>query len=130
MPSDNQRRLSRFKGSRVRAVMQVMVPGHVHRKTESVELMKTSLRKIFAPILGLFESGDAEFRYKRSHRTILIAVGVLFALLSVISLVAAIYAAQPGALIPFLVFFSVSAVCLIVGFLGSDRAVAKIWGNR
>jgi hypothetical protein len=57
-------------------------------------------------------------------------VGVLFVLLSLVSLVAAVYAAQPGAWIPFVVFFSAGAVCLIVGFLGSDRAVAKIWGNK
>ena len=92
--------------------------------------MKEQLRKLFSPLLDLFESGDGEYRYKASNRKILIAVGVLFLLLSLVSLVAAIHAMQPGAWLPFAVFFVVGAVCEIVGFLGSDRAVAKIWGNR
>ena len=92
--------------------------------------MKAQLRKVFSPILNIFEAGDTEYKYKPSHRTILIAVGALFMLLSLVSLVAALYAAQAGAWLPFLVFFLAGAVCVIVGFLGTDRAVAKIWGNR
>lgn len=92
--------------------------------------MKNQLRKIFSPILRVFESGQGDYRYKGSYRTILIAVGALFLLLSLVSLVAAFYTAQPGAWLPFVVFFSAGSVCWIVGFLGTDRAVAKIWGNR
>ena len=92
--------------------------------------MKTRLRKVFSPILALFEKGGGEYNYKPSHRTVLIVVGFLFLFLSFVSLSAAIYTAQAGALVPFVVFFSAGAVCAIVGFLGSDRAVAKIWGNR
>ncbi|MCB1866838.1 MAG: hypothetical protein KDG50_15585 [Chromatiales bacterium] len=92
--------------------------------------MKTRLRKVFSPILKLFETGASEYSYKRSHRTILIVVGALFLLLSVASLATAIYAALPGAWLPFTVFFSTGAVCEIVGLLGSDQAVAKIWGNK
>jgi len=92
--------------------------------------MKAYLRKVFSPILDRLESGDGAFRYKASYRTILVAVGVLFLLLSFLSLAAAFYSAQLGALLPFIVFFIVGAVCEIVALLGSDRAVAKIWGNR
>ncbi len=92
--------------------------------------MKAHLRTIFSPILNLFETGEGEYRYKSSYRTILIVVGALFMLLSLVSLTAAFYTAQLGAWLPFIVFFSAGAVCEIVGFLGSDRAVAKIWGNR
>jgi len=92
--------------------------------------MKTQLQKLFSPVLNLFEKGDGEYRYKSSHRTILIVVGALFLLLSLVSLTAAFYASQAGAWLPFIVFFVAGAVCEIVGFLGSDRAVAKIWGNR
>lgn len=92
--------------------------------------MKTHLKKFFSPILDMFEAGDGEYKYKASYRTILIAVGALFLLLSLVSLAAALYTAQPGAWLPFIVFFAVGSVCEIVGFLGSDRAVAKIWGNR
>lgn len=92
--------------------------------------MKAHLKKIFSPILNIFEKGDGEFNYKGSYRTVLIAVGALFLLLSLISLVAAFFTAQIGALLPFIVFFIAGSVCEIVGFLGSDRAVSKIWGNR
>ena len=92
--------------------------------------MKATLRKIFAPILNIFETGKGEYRYKDSHRTILIVVGALFLLLSAVSLIAAIYTAQLGAALPFVVFFCVGSVCGIVGFLGTDQAVAKIWGNK
>jgi hypothetical protein len=78
----------------------------------------------------MFETGDTDYNYKPSHRTILIAVGILFLVLSLVSLTAAIYTGQLGAWLPFLVFFSAGSVCEIVGFFGSDRAVAKIWGNR
>ncbi|MDJ0740913.1 MAG: hypothetical protein QNJ91_14450 [Gammaproteobacteria bacterium] len=92
--------------------------------------MRTKLKRVVAPVLDIFESGDFEYTYKRSHRTILIGVGALFLLLAAISLVAAVYTAQPGAWLPFVVFFCAGSVCEIVGFLGSDKAVAKIWGNR
>ncbi len=92
--------------------------------------MKAYLQKVFSPILDVFESGEGEFRYKPSYRTILIAVGALFFLLSFVSLVAAFYTAQLGAWVPFIVFFVVGSVCEIVALLGSDKAVAKIWGNK
>ena len=91
--------------------------------------MKAQLKTILSPILNVFEAGDGEYRYKGSHRTILIAVGALFLLLSFVSLTAALYTEQLGAWLPFIVFFCAGSVCEIVGFLGSDRAVAKIWGN-
>jgi len=92
--------------------------------------MKDQLKNVFSPILKLFESVDGEYRYKKSHRTVLIAVGALFLLLSLVSLAAALNTAQLGAWIPFIVFFVVGSVCEIVAFLGSDRAVARIWGNK
>lgn len=91
--------------------------------------MKAQLIKVFSPILNLFESGDGSYQYKRSFRIILMIVGALFLLLSIASLAAALSAMQLGALIPFVVFFLVGSLCEIVAFLGSDRAVAKIWGK-
>lgn len=92
--------------------------------------MKNKLRKFLRPILAIFESGEGEFDYKSSHRLILKVVGSLFLVLSTISLVAGIVASQMGALLPSLVFFLVGFVCLVVGFLGNDRAVARIWSRR
>lgn len=92
--------------------------------------MKNSLRKLFLPILRNFESGEGAYSYKDSHRKILIIVGALFLILSVISAISAINSSQMGGLIPLLVFFLVGLLCEIIGLLGSDRAVAKIWGNK
>ncbi|MBU2916374.1 hypothetical protein KO505_00190 [Psychrosphaera sp. F3M07] len=92
--------------------------------------MKAVMRKVFAPILNHFESGEEEISYKKSHRTILLVVGVLFLVLSSLSAFAAVYAMQGAAAIPIIVFFAIGLVCFVIGFLGTDRAVAKIWGNK
>ncbi len=92
--------------------------------------MKELLRKLFAPILRPFEAGEGEFAYRKSHRTILVAVGCLFLVLSAGGSIAALTAGQLSGLLPVLVFFVVALVCVVVGSLGSDRAVAKIWGNK
>lgn len=88
------------------------------------------MRKIFSPILNHFESGEEEINYKKSHRTILVAVGVLFLILSTLSIILAVYTMQGAAAIPVIVFFSIGLVCFVIGFLGNDRAVAKVWGNK
>ena len=92
--------------------------------------MKPLLRKLFWPILSHFEKGEEAPHYKASQRLILNVVGGLFLLLSLASGIASIYASQFGALIPVVVFFVVSLVLLVVGSLGTDAAVARIWGNR
>ncbi len=92
--------------------------------------MKSTLRYICSPILNHFESGEGPYSYKKSHRTILIVVGSLFLVLSSLSVGAIVATSQLGAAIPILVFFITGLVCLIVGGLGTDRAVAKIWGSK
>lgn len=92
--------------------------------------MRSTLRKLFSPILSAFEGGDEPFNYKASHRTILIAVGSLFMLLSLALAAVGLYFETAGALFPFLIFFAVGSCALVVGGLGNDRAVAKIWGNK
>lgn len=68
--------------------------------------MKQSLRTVFQPILRPFESGEGEYRYDQSRRTILLAVGVLFLFLSGVSAVLVLSSSQWGGLAPVLVFFS------------------------
>lgn len=92
--------------------------------------MKNTLRSAFQPILRLFESGEGDYRYEKSHRKILLAVGVLFLFLSAISAVLSLALSQWGGLAPVLIFFLIGLVCEVVGLLGTDRAVAKIWGNK
>ncbi len=91
--------------------------------------MKQLLRTIFSPILNIFESGSGEFVYKSSHRYILIFIGCMFSLMAI----AVLWVAQgqdPGYFFPVLIFGLISIVSFIIGFLGTDRAVAKIWGTR
>jgi hypothetical protein len=92
--------------------------------------MKFAFRKLFSPILHYFESGEGEFNYRKSHRTILIIVGGLFLFLASLSALMALDAAQFGAFIPIVIFFIAGFVCILVGSLGNDRAVATIWGSK
>lgn len=92
--------------------------------------MKSQLRKLFWFILRQFESGDEVYTYKPLNRKILIVVGLLFLVLCTGAVVAAIFQGAPGYIVPILVLFAVGLVCTVVGTLGTDRAVSKIWGNR
>ena len=92
--------------------------------------MRSTLRQLFWFVLRYFESGEQACNYKPLNRKILVVVGVLFSALGVISVYFALGQTQVGYLIPVIVFFAVAFVCLVVGLLGSDRAVANIWGNR
>ena len=91
--------------------------------------MKTMLRTIFKPILNIFESGNERFTYKSSHRKILIFMGCIFSGLAI-----AVFVFLPGDdlgyLLPVIVFGGGGVLSLLVGFIGNDRAVAKIWGSR
>ena len=92
--------------------------------------MKSTLRKIFWFILHNFEKGNEPFHYKPVNRKILVTVGILFTFLSGISLYFGYGTGDYGFLIPTIVFFVIGFVSFIIGFLGNDRAVSKIWGNR
>jgi len=91
--------------------------------------MKHILRTLFSPILNLFESGTDPVVYKPSHRKILIFMGCLFS-----GLATAVLIFSPegdlGYLIPVVVFGGGGLLCLLIGLIGTDRAVAKIWGSR
>ncbi|NVK36571.1 MAG: hypothetical protein HWE18_01480 [Gammaproteobacteria bacterium] len=92
--------------------------------------MKTQLRNLFSVILNPLEAGNEPYSYKDSHRTILLAIAVLFTFLATLVCVFSAGGETYGYLIPVVVFGGVAAVGFIVGLLGTDRAVAKIWGNK
>ena len=92
--------------------------------------MKSALRKLFSPLLNLFEGGDQPYSYRKSHRVILIVVGCLFLILSGGLTAIGMLFAQAAVILPVVVFFSVSFTALVIGGLGTDRAVSKIWGNK
>ena len=93
--------------------------------------MKALMRKICSPLLNLFEGGEGQgYTYRQSHRRILAIVGALFLILASGSLAMALHAGLMGGLVPALFFGGAGVVCLIVAWLGSDEAVARIWKNR
>ena len=94
---------------------------------------RETFRKLFWPILGFFEKEDDQASaegYRPSHRKILFAVGFLFFVLAAATLFFALIYGTLGTLFPVVVFFAISLVCAVVATLGSDGAVARIWGNQ
>ncbi|MEX1033199.1 MAG: hypothetical protein WDZ30_07545 [Cellvibrionaceae bacterium] len=92
--------------------------------------MRDYFRKILWPILRIFEGSEGPYNYRPLHRKILLVMGSLFSILSLVSLYFGFSVGQAAALVPVLVFFAAGSTCMAVGLLGSDRAVAKIWGGR
>lgn len=91
--------------------------------------MKNLLRKLFSPILKPFESGSEPYGYKPANRAILAILGSLFT-----GLALAVTYFAPGDdmsfLFPVIIFGGGGVLSLIIAFLGSDRAVSKIWGSK
>ena len=92
--------------------------------------MKNILIKLFWPILRFFETAEAAPNYKKSHRVALNVVGTLFLFLAAVSARATSATGDLGSLLPVAVFGFVGLVALVVGVLGSDGAVCKIWGTK
>lgn len=96
-------------------------------------MSKDVFRKVFWPILCFFEKEEDPVSaegYRPSHRKILFAVGFLFFVLSMATLFFGLIYGNMGALFPVIVFCVISLVCAVVATLGSDSAVARIWGNQ
>ena len=105
------------------------LPGGPYRLLEIA--LKAFMRKLCSPILALFEGeDDTVYVYRPSHRKILVAVAVLFLILSSGSLAMTLSSGLTGGLIPAVFFGAAGLVCVIVAWLGSDQAVARIWKNR
>jgi drug/metabolite transporter (DMT)-like permease len=92
--------------------------------------MKQLLRSFFSPILNIFEQGEEEYVYKPLNRKILIFMGLIFAGLTVLIITFIPEEVGISAFIPVIVFGLVTLVTLVVGLLGNERAVTKIWGDR
>ena len=92
--------------------------------------MKQILTTLCWPILRFFEVDEEPPGYKSSHRITLNVVGALFMLLSLGSAAAGYTTGGPGSFIPVIIFFCVGLVSVVVGSLGSNGAVSKLWGTR
>ncbi len=91
--------------------------------------MKQLFRSLFSPILTIFESGNDPYIYKRSHRIILIVMGILFSTLA-LSVYVLGKGEDLGYLLPVFVFGGAGMLSILIGLIGSNRAVAKIWGSK
>lgn len=91
--------------------------------------MKQLLRSVFSPLLGLFEGGNEPYQYKPSYRKILLVFAFLFSALAafVLWLMLSADISQPGYFLPVLVFGGIGLLALLVGLLGTDRAVSRLW---
>ena len=92
--------------------------------------MKNLFKNIFSPILNIFEQNNDEFVYRSLNRKIVLFISVVFSLLAF-----GLPAFMPklielGYWFVMIVFGALSFVGLIVGLLGSDKAVAKLLGSR
>jgi hypothetical protein len=92
--------------------------------------MKEMMRRLCAPILGMFESGEGQYDYRKSHRTILLVLGGLCFVIAFVSLFFTLKTGEYAGVIPILVFTLTGIVCEVVGCFGSDQAVARIWKSR
>lgn len=92
--------------------------------------MKQALRALFAPLLNPLESGGEPYHYRPLSRQILLFFGVVFCGLGALVLYLMPADADPGYYLPVVVFIGAGSYGLVVGLLGNDRAVAKIWGNK
>jgi len=92
--------------------------------------MKDLLIKICWPILSNFENGQGEYVYKPLNRKILIVLGCLFLALTAGIAYVVVSTQNWAGFLPVIIFGAVGLVCVVVGALGSERAVAKIWGSK
>lgn len=92
--------------------------------------MKTLILKLFSPLLESLENAEGDYQYSPSHRKILKVMGYLFVGLSFVTMYFVLQIEKWAGLLPFFLFSGIGLTCLVVAFLGSDKAVAKLWRNR
>jgi len=92
--------------------------------------MKNTLKSIFSPILNIFENNNDEFIYRSLNRKIVLFISSVFFLLAFALPAYMPQLIEMGYWFVMLVFGALGIVGLIVGLLGSDKAVAKLLGSR
>lgn len=92
--------------------------------------MIKTLRKIFSPVLNIFEKNNDEFIYRSLNRKIVLFISSVFFILAFGIPVFLPHLVELGFWFVMIVFGTLSSVGLIVGLLGSDKAVAKLLGSR
>ena len=85
---------------------------------------------MISPLLNSLENSEGYYEYSPSHRKVLKIMGILLILLGGVGLYFSILADQLAGLFPVTLFTIIGLICLAVAYLGSDKAVAKMWRNR
>ena len=92
--------------------------------------MKQILKTFFSPILNIFEKNNDEFIYRSLNRKIVLFISIVFFLLAFALPMFMPKLIEMGYWFVMFAFGALSFVGLIVGLLGSDKAVAKLLGSR
>ena len=92
--------------------------------------MKNVLKTLFSPILNIFENNNDEFIYRKLNRKIVLFISSVFFLLAFGLPMYMPQLIEMGFWFVMIVFGGLSSVGLIVGTLGSDKAVAKLLGSK
>ena len=92
--------------------------------------MKKTLQMIFSPVLNIFEKNNDEFIYRTLNRKIVLFISSVFFMLAFGLPIYMPELIEMGFWFVMIVFGSLSSVGLIIGILGSDKAVAKLLGSR
>ena len=93
-------------------------------------MMTNFFKTLFSPILNIFENNNDEFVYRSLNRKIVLFISIVFSLLAFALPYYMPQLIEMGYWFVMLVFGALSLVGLIVGLLGSDKAVAKLLGSR
>lgn len=92
--------------------------------------MKNALKKIFSPILNIFENNNDEFIYRSLNRKIVLFISSVFFMLAFFLPIYMPQLIKMGFWFVMIVFGGLSSVGLVVGLLGTDKAVAKLLGSK
>lgn len=92
--------------------------------------MKNLLLKLFSPILTPLENAEGDYEYRPSHRKVLKIMGVLFIGIGFVGAYFSLRINEPAGIFPVVLFGGIGVLALMVAFLGSDKAVSKLWRNR
>lgn len=92
--------------------------------------MKKFLKKLASPLLNALENSEGHYEYSPSHRVILKVMGGLFFVIAAVGLYFSLQIEQWAGLFPVILFSAIGLLCWIVAFVGSDKAVGKLWRNR
>lgn len=92
--------------------------------------LKDRARKLCSPLLAPLETGDAPFHYAPKSRLILVIMCTLFLTIAIGLAVLLPSGSDPFFMLPVAVFGLIGLLGLLIAWLGTDRAVSRLWNSR